>query len=65
MDDDGDNPNYVTVLPAIHDHAVVAIMRWNYTGQEYEIQKCSQSLQRNAAEALAQSWAAALHLEIR
>jgi hypothetical protein len=59
------NPDYVTILPAIHDKACVAIMRWGYTDKEYVIHKCSRAITKVAAESLARSWAAALKVEIR
>lgn len=65
MSGDGDNPAFVTLMPATHDRQCVAIMTWNYSDHEYTIRKCSQALQRNAAESLARSWAAAMKLEIR
>lgn len=59
-------PDYVTVLPAVHpDKACVAIMSWNYSEHEYAIKKCSDAIPRNAAIHLADSWAAAMRLEIR
>ena len=60
-----DNPDYVTLMPAIHDHRCVVVMRWNHGENEYQIYKCSDRMTKNAAEHLAQSWAAALGAEIR
>jgi hypothetical protein len=60
-----DNPSFVTTMPAAHDHACVTIMEWDVTNQEYRIRKCSRALPQNAAAHLAQSWAAAMRLEIR
>lgn len=58
-----DNPDYVTILPAAHDHACVAIMHW--AQDDYAIKKISQAVTQNAAVSLAKSWAAAMRLEIR
>lgn len=65
MADEDNNPDYVTILPARFDKSCVAIMQWNYTDQEYVIKKISEAVTNNAAVHLANSWAAAMKLEIR
>lgn len=61
-----DEADYVTVNPAVpHDRWCVVLMKWDHTLQEYVVFRCSDPLKKPAAEALALSWGAASHLEIR
>lgn len=58
--------DYVTVLPTAHPHKfIVSIMVYRKRDDEYVMTRCSHSLSEPAARALAQSWAAATHLEVR
>lgn len=63
--DDEPGPDYVTLMPARFGRACVAVMSWNHTEHEYQMKRCSESLMKNAAEHLAQSWAAAMGVGIR
>lgn len=58
--------DYITLLPTVHfNRWIVAIMRCA-PGDEYVVGRMSQTpLKRDAAEALAKSWAAASRLEVR
>lgn len=62
-----DEPDYVTVLPHAKDpyRACVAVMRYHAHSDSYDIHKCSEAMKVKEAEALAESWAAALKVEIR
>jgi len=72
-----DNPDYITLVATMHptmeigvDHSkhakcMVAIMHWDVTTEGYVMGKCSSILNHRAARALAESWSAAKHLEIR
>jgi hypothetical protein len=61
MDED-----YVMVNPAVRPHKFNAVvMRFDHTSQEYVVFRISEALPESAARALAQSWAAAMHMEVR
>lgn len=55
---------YVTLSPAIHsDRWLVIVMKQHH--DDYIQTRCSEAMKREAAEALAKSWAAAMRLEVR
>lgn len=57
--------DYVTLLPAVrYQRWCVTVMR-HQGNEEYVQTRVSQPLKKEAAEALARSWAAASRLEIR
>ena len=59
------DPDYVTTLACVNpQRAIVAVMHYT-KADDYTIKKCSEPLSQKAAVALAESWAAALHLEVR
>lgn len=61
-----DDTDYVTLTPAVgHGKWNVVVMRYDPTTREYVIARMSYQLPETAARALAQSWAAATHLEVR
>lgn len=61
-----DNADYITRLATASIHRqIVAVMKYDKPGDAYTISKCSAALSIRAAESLADSWAAALRLEIR
>lgn len=61
-----DNPDYITLLACINPHrAMVAVMTYDKPDDSYRGKKYSAVLSLRSAAALAESWAAALKLEIR
>lgn len=64
--------SYITLAPAVKwnptamdwNRWVVVVMRESRP-EEYIQTRCSEAMKRGQAEALAQSWAAAMHLEVR
>lgn len=59
-------PDYVTITPAVkHGQYNVCHMKWVNQSDGYVTYRVSSMLPKPAAEALAKSWAAALHAEIR
>lgn len=61
-----DDPDYVTTLACVNpQRAIVAVMHYDKADDSYRVKKCSEPLSQKAAIALADSWAAALHLEVR
>lgn len=61
-----DEPDYVTINPAVAAFTYnVCVMRFARADEGYAVFRISQPLNRAAADALAQSWAAAMKLEIR
>lgn len=61
-----DEPDYITLLATVDgQRSIVAIMRYNRHDDSFNIGRCSEALSIRAAKALAESWAAALHLEVR
>lgn len=59
-------PDYVTVAPAVSvGRFCVLVMRYDARNDEYAIRKSSLALSQVAAKTLAESWAAALRLEVR
>ncbi len=59
-----DTADYVTVIPAVrYKWFNVVIMAWNK--EEYRPKRVSYPMKQWAANALAESWAAVNHLEIR
>lgn len=62
----GPETNYVTVLACINpQRALVAVMHYSKIKDSYEIYRCSEPLTQKSAGQLAESWAAALKLEVR
>jgi hypothetical protein len=60
------NPDYVTVLPTNNPvQFIVAVMTFHPHEDDYAIKKCSHSMKRQYADALAKSWAAAISAEVR
>lgn len=58
--------DYVTVMACVNpQRALVAVMRYERSGDGYTMKRCSEPLSQRGAAALAQSWAAALGLEVR
>lgn len=58
--------DYVTTMQCVNpQRAVVAVMHYDKADDSYRIKKCSEPLSQKGAIALAESWAAALKLEIR
>lgn len=59
--------DYITVLPTNNPRLyLVAVMTFHAHEDDYAIKKCSQSaLPKQAAQSLAESWAAAIGVEIR
>lgn len=58
--------DYITLLPTTQpDQFLVCVMKWHKTGEEYIQSKVSHPLSEKVALALATSWAAALHLEVK
>ena len=61
-----DNPDFITIMACVNPHrGVVCIMHYRKDQDSYVQGKMSDALSLRAATALAESWAAALHLEIR
>lgn len=61
-----DNPDYITLMACINPHrAMVAVMSYDKADDSYRGRKYSGVLSLRAAAALAESWAKALHMEIR
>jgi hypothetical protein len=62
-----DDRDYITLMAAVaHNKFLVVVMRYHKSGDEYIQTRVShEPLAKPAAEALAQSWAAAMNLEIR
>lgn len=61
-----DNPDYITLLACANPHRnVVTVMHYDKNDDSYVIKKCSDALSIRAAQALSESWASALKLEIR
>lgn len=62
-----DNKDFVTLMPTIRpDLFLVAVMTWNTMDEEYVARKYSEkALHKQQAMSLAQSWAAALQVEVR
>lgn len=61
-----DNNDYITLLATISPHKqIVAVMHYSKSQDSYQIHKCSEPLSTRGAAALAESWAAALKVEIR
>lgn len=62
-------PDYVTVnravTPGNPSRFCVLLMKYHQQNDEYLAVKCSEALPEAAARALAQSWAAALQLDVR
>jgi hypothetical protein len=56
---------YVTINPAVASGKFNVVVMRASDGQEYVVFRISQPLNREAAEALAKSWAAATGLEMR
>jgi hypothetical protein len=60
------NLDYVTVLACTNpQRGIVAVMHWRKDQDSYVLGKVSEALSLRGAQALADSWAAALKLEIR
>jgi hypothetical protein len=58
--------DYITTLACVNpQRALVAIMHYDKHDDSYRIGKCSEPLSQRGAIALAQSWSAALGLEVR
>ena len=58
--------DYVTTMQCVNpQRAVVAVMHYDKADDSYRIKKCSEPLSQKGAIALAESWAAALKLEVR
>lgn len=58
--------DYVTVNPAVMpDRYNAVLMHWDDRQQEFVVGKISEPLKKVAADALAQSWAAACRVEVR
>lgn len=58
--------HYITVLPTSnHYYFIVVEMRYRRGADDYIQGRCSMPLKGEAAKALAESWAAAMKLEIR
>lgn len=61
-----EEPDYITITPAVkHAQFNVCHMKWVSTEDGYVVYRVSSMLRQPAAQSLAQSWAAALGLEIR
>lgn len=56
--------DYVTVLPTMDAHKFLTVVM-HYAHDDFVQTRISRPLPRPAATALAVSWAAALHLEVR
>lgn len=60
------DPDYITLMACVNpQRAIVAVMRYEKADDSYRVRKCSEPLSQKGATALAESWAAALNLEIR
>jgi hypothetical protein len=60
------NPDFIAVLPTNNPtRFIVAVMTFHAHDDEYVIKKCSHGMKRQAADALAKSWAGAIGVEIR
>lgn len=58
--------DYVTTLQCVNpQRALVAVMHFDKADDSYRVKKCSEPLSQKGAISLAESWAAALHLEVR
>lgn len=58
--------DYVTTLQCVNpQRALVAVMHYDKADDSYKVKKCSEPLSQKGAIALAESWAAALKLEVR
>lgn len=58
--------DYVTTMQCVNpQRAIVAVMHYDKTDDSYKMKKCSEPLSQKGAIALADSWAAALKLEVR
>lgn len=61
-----ENPDYITTVPTANSfRELVVIMHYDGEDRGWVIKRCSDALSPRAAKALAESWAAASHLEIR
>lgn len=66
MTDRSPDQDYITILPTFREHEyLVAVMRYRPGQDDYIQGKVSLPHRLPAAQALAQSWAAALGLEVR
>lgn len=62
------NPDYVTILPAFpsrREQFLVAVRTYSAPVDDYITRRLSSPLRREAADSLAQSWAAALKVDVR
>lgn len=60
-----DNADYVTILETLDSHKfLVVVMKW-HADDEYTQGRVSAALNRQAAQALARSWATTLGVEVR
>lgn len=60
------DPDYITLMACVNpQRAIVAVMHYDKADDGYRIRKCSEPLSQKGAATLAESWAAALNLEIR
>lgn len=57
--------SYVTLAPAMYSKRWMVVVMKEIRPEEYIQTRCSEAMKRGQAEALAQSWAAAMHLEVR
>lgn len=60
------DPDYVTTLACVNpQRAIVAVMHYEKSDDSWKMRKCSEPLSQKGAVTLAESWAAALKLEVR
>lgn len=58
--------DYVTTMQCVNpQRAIVAVMHFDKADDSYRVKKCSEPLSQKGAATLADSWAAALQLEVR
>lgn len=66
LDMEDNNEDYITLLPTVNtSRALVVIQHYDRANDTWVQKKCSDALSTRAAHALAESWAAAMKLEIR
>lgn len=60
------NEDFITTLACVNPQkAIVSVMHYDKPSDSYKMGKCSDPLSQKGALQLAESWAAALKLEVR